>query len=147
MQVQAAISALYGSDAAESARANTFLMEFTEQPVWSRQNRQNRHRDIRQLPTIERWPCDATNFSTVQCSCSADGSRFKVICYVGVLSVVESPFASRQMIHKATKTSLGSLISSTCCFVFSYSLTFTDSTPVQQYSTVSKRRISLGKVC
>lgn len=33
MQVQAAIAALYGSDAAESARANTFLMEFTEQPV------------------------------------------------------------------------------------------------------------------
>lgn len=33
MQVQAAISALYGSDAAESARANTFLMEFTEQPA------------------------------------------------------------------------------------------------------------------
>lgn len=33
MQVQAAIAALYGSDAAESARANTFLMDFTEQPV------------------------------------------------------------------------------------------------------------------
>lgn len=33
MQVQAAISALYGPDAAEAARANTFLMEFTEQPV------------------------------------------------------------------------------------------------------------------
>lgn len=33
MQVQAAISALYGSDVAEAARANTFLMEFTEQPV------------------------------------------------------------------------------------------------------------------
>ena len=33
MQVQAAISALYGSDAVEAARANTFLMEFTEQPV------------------------------------------------------------------------------------------------------------------
>jgi len=33
MQVQAAIAALYSSDQAESARANTFLMEFTEQPV------------------------------------------------------------------------------------------------------------------
>lgn len=33
MQVQAAIAALYGTDAAESARANTFLMEFAEQPV------------------------------------------------------------------------------------------------------------------
>lgn len=33
MQVQAAISALYGSDTVEAARANTFLMEFTEQPV------------------------------------------------------------------------------------------------------------------
>lgn len=33
MQVQAAISALYGSDAVEASRANTFLMEFTEQPV------------------------------------------------------------------------------------------------------------------
>lgn len=32
-QVQAAISALYGSNAAEAERANTFLMEFTEQPV------------------------------------------------------------------------------------------------------------------
>ncbi|CAM9373927.1 unnamed protein product, partial [Laminaria digitata] len=36
MQVQAAISALYGSDAVEAARANTFLMEFTELPAaWS----------------------------------------------------------------------------------------------------------------
>lgn len=33
MQVQAAIAALYGADPAESARANTFLMEFAEQPV------------------------------------------------------------------------------------------------------------------
>ena len=37
MQVKAAISALYGSDAAEAARANTFLMEFTEQPVRGKQ--------------------------------------------------------------------------------------------------------------
>eukprot|EP00903_Cladosiphon_okamuranus_P012346 g11575.t1 len=36
MQVQAAIAALYGTDPAESARANTFLMEFAEQPAaWS----------------------------------------------------------------------------------------------------------------
>lgn len=35
MQVQAAIAALYGTNPAESARANTFLMEFAEQPVTS----------------------------------------------------------------------------------------------------------------
>lgn len=33
MHVQAAVSALYGPDREEAARANTFLMEFTEQPV------------------------------------------------------------------------------------------------------------------
>lgn len=33
--MQAAILALYGLDTAEAARANSYLMEFTDQPVKS----------------------------------------------------------------------------------------------------------------